>query len=293
MAELAVADAEADREDSMKIAVASGKGGTGKTTVAVSLALSWDSAVTFADCDVEEPNSQIFLKPEITGSRQFSLQIPAIDEEKCNYCGKCREICRFNAITIFGKTIMSFPDMCHSCGGCFLVCDQGAIREAKRTVGTVEWGMAKEMAFFQGRLRVGEAMSSPLIKEVKKQAKNSQTDLTVLDAPPGTSCPVIKTVRDTNFVFLVAEPTPFGLHDLKLAASTIATLNIPMGVIINKSGLGDNSVENWCRDQGIPVLMKIPFSRAAAEAYATGRPLVELQPELKTGFKRIIEEISQ
>ena len=289
-----MADAGADREeDSMKIAVASGKGGTGKTTVAVSLALSWDSAVTFADCDVEEPNSQIFLKPDITASRQFSLQIPAIDEEKCNYCGKCREICRFNAITIFGKTIMSFPDMCHSCGGCFLVCDQGAIREAKRTVGTVEWGMAKEMAFFQGRLRVGEAMSSPLIKEVKKQAENSQTDLTVLDAPPGTSCPVIKTVRDTNFVVLVAEPTPFGLHDLKLAASTIATLNIPMGVVINKSGLGDNSVENWCKDHGIPVLMNIPFSRAAAEAYATGRPLVELQPELKTGFKRIIEEISQ
>ena len=290
---MAVADVGADRENSMKIAVASGKGGTGKTTVAVSLALSWDSAVTFADCDVEEPNSQIFLKPDITGSRQFSLQIPAIDEEKCNYCGKCREICRFNAITIFGKTIMSFPDMCHSCGGCFLVCDQGAIREAKRTVGTVEWGMAKEMAFFQGRLRVGEAMSSPLIKEVKKQAENSQTDLTVLDAPPGTSCPVIKTVRDTNFVVLVAEPTPFGLHDLKLAAATIATLDIPMGVVINKSGIGDNSVENWCKDQGIPVLMNIPFSRAAAEAYATGRPLVELQPELKTGFKRLIEEISR
>ncbi len=290
---MAVADAGVDGEDSMKIAVASGKGGTGKTTVAVSFALSWDSGVTFADCDVEEPNSHIFLKPDITGSRQFSLQIPAIDEERCNYCGKCREICRFNAITIFGKTIMSFPDMCHSCGGCFLVCDQGAIREAKRIVGTVEWGTAKEMAFFQGRLRIGEAMSSPLIKEVKKQAENSQTDLTVLDAPPGTSCPVIKTVRDTNFVVLVAEPTPFGLHDLKLAAATIATLDIPMGVVINKSGIGDNSVENWCKDQGIPVLMNIPFSRAAAEAYATGRPLVELQPELKTGFKRLIEEISR
>ncbi len=288
-----MADAGADREDSMKIAIASGKGGTGKTTVAVSLALSHDSPVTFADCDVEEPNSHIFLEPDITGSRVFSLQIPDIDEERCNYCGKCREICRFNAITIFGKTIMSFPDMCHSCGGCFLVCDQGAIREKERAVGTVEWGRTKGIEFFQGRLRVGEAMSSPLIKEVKKQAEGRQTDLTILDAPPGTSCPVIKTVRDTDFVILVAEPTPFGLHDLKLASSTIATLGIPMGVVVNKSGIGDRAVENWCRDQGMPILMNIPFSRAAAEAYATGRPLVELQRELKTDFKKLIEGISR
>ena len=278
----------------MKIAVASGKGGTGKTTVAVCLALSSRQPVTFVDCDVEEPNSHIFLRPEIEGSRKFHLPVPGIDENRCSYCGKCRDICRFNAITVFGKTIMTFPDMCHSCGGCFLVCEQDAVLEERRNIGVIEWGKAGEIDFFQGKLRIGEAMSSPLIKEVKKEAlSEKRKGLTILDAPPGTSCPVIKTVRDTDFVILVTEPTPFGLHDLKLAASTISTLGIPMGVVINKSGVGDHGVENWCRDQGLPVLMNIPFSREAARAYAKGIPIVEAGHGLKEKFNELIEEISR
>ncbi len=275
----------------MKIAIASGKGGTGKTTVAVSLALSLQGPVTFADCDVEEPNAHIFLRPEISETREFSLSVPKIDEKKCNFCGKCKEICQFNAITLFGKTIMAFPDMCHSCKGCFLVCDQGAITESKRTVGFVESGKANQIGFVQGRLRVGEAMSSPLIKEIKKEAEKMESQWLILDAPPGTSCPVIKTVRHTDFAILVAEPTPFGLHDLNLAASTISKLGIDIGVIINKSGLGDVGIEKWCKDQGLPVLMKIPFSREAAWAYAKGTPLVNIQPELMTEFRQLAERI--
>lgn len=276
----------------MKIAVASGKGGTGKTTVSVSLSLSCQGSVAYTDCDVEEPNGHIFLNPSIDGSSTYSMPVPIIDEKKCNFCGKCKEICRFNAITIFGKTIMTFPDMCHSCGGCFLVCDNEAISENKRDIGVVEWGKAKHIDFFQGRLRVGEAMSSPLIKQVKKKAQEQDYDWLILDAPPGTSCPVIKSVRDSDFVILVTEPTPFGLHDLKLAAATISRLGLPMGVIINKWGIGDDSVKNWCTDQGLPILMTIPFSKAAAEAYASGQPLVQLQPELRQDFKKLAEGIS-
>ncbi len=277
----------------MKIAIASGKGGTGKTTVAVSLALSCEGSVAYADCDVEEPNGHIFLNPSIKGSSRFSLPIPVIQEENCNFCGKCKEICRFNAITIFGRTIMTFPEMCHSCGGCFLVCDQGAILEDKRTIGFVEWGNTDQIDFFQGRLRVGEAMASPLIKQVKKKAMEKEYDWLMLDAPPGTSCPVIKTVRDTDFVILVTEPTPFGLHDLKLAARTIFKLGLPVGVIVNKWGIGDEAVKDWCAKQGLPILMTIPFSRKVAEAYATGQALVQVQPELKKNFQRLLEELTK
>ncbi|NPA95608.1 MAG: (4Fe-4S)-binding protein [Thermodesulfobacteria bacterium] len=277
----------------MKIAVASGKGGTGKTTVAVSIALSAKGPVSFVDCDVEEPNSHIFLKPKITGSREIHLTIPEIDQSRCDFCGKCRDICSFNAITIFGQTIMTFPDMCHSCGGCFLVCDKGAITEGSRSLGVIEWGDTGNIKFFHGKLRVGEAMSSPLIKETKKEAELWETPLSVFDAPPGTSCPVIKTVRDADYVILVAESTPFGLHDLQLAAATILKLGLPTGVIINKAGLGDDSVAKWCKEQGLPLLMEIPFSRKAAEAYATGQPLVTFMPELKPKFQEILEGISQ
>ncbi len=278
----------------MKIAIASGKGGTGKTTIAVSLALSARERVTFVDCDVEEPNSHIFLNPTLEKSSEFHLTVPQIDESKCNFCGKCREICRFNAITIFGKTIMTFPDMCHSCGGCFLVCDQGAIKRAKRCLGLIEWGHAdSNIEFFHGRLRVGEAMSSPLIKETKRIADTSKAPVTIFDAPPGTSCPVIKTVRDSDYVILVAEPTPFGLHDLQLAVATIRQLGIPMGVVINKSGLGDDSVSTWCKDQNLPILLEVPFSKDAARAYAMGLPLVAFQPEAKENFQKLLEDISK
>ncbi len=273
----------------MKIAVASGKGGTGKTTVSVSLALASRKPVTFVDCDVEEPNAHIFLKPEISGSETFFLIVPQVIEDKCTYCGKCRDICQFNAITVFGHTIMAFADMCHSCGGCFLVCDEKALREAKREIGRVEWGTSGEIKVFQATLRVGEAMASPLIKAVKKRAEHS--DLVIFDAPPGTSCPVINTVRDADYVLLVTEPTPFGLHDLKLAAAVMKELHVPFGVILNKAGIGFDKVNSWCRENNIPLHMEIPFDRDVASAYARGIPVIDAVDGLRKQFESLLEEL--
>jgi len=275
----------------MKIAIASGKGGTGKTTISVSLALASSKPVTFVDCDVEEPNAHIFLKPEISGSERFYLTVPEVDEEKCNYCGKCRDICQFNAITVFGHTIMAFPDMCHSCGGCFLVCEEKALKEAKREIGKVEWGMSGPIKVFQAALRVGEAMASPLIKVVKKKAADS--DLVIFDAPPGTSCPVINTVRDADYVLLVTEPTPFGLHDLKLAAAVMKELKLPYGVILNKAGIGFDKVNEWCEDNNIPLHMEIPFDRNLASAYSRGIPILEAMDGLKEQFSDLLKELEK
>ena len=277
----------------MKIAVASGKGGTGKTSVAVALTLSLKGDVTFIDCDVEEPNAHIFINPEITSKRDFYLEVPEIDEKRCNFCGKCKEICRFNAIVSFKRTIMAFKDMCHSCGGCFLVCDQKAISPGKRLVGEILHGNGKGIDFFMGRLRVGEAMSSPLIKELKREALSKKNGFFVLDAPPGTSCPVIKTVRDVDYVILVTEPTPFGLYDLSLAVKTIRELSIPMGVVINKAGLGiDDEIRNWCRKNQLRVLMEIPFSREVASSYSKGQSLVHADEGLRESFLKLVKEIS-
>jgi len=275
----------------MKIAVASGKGGTGKTTVSVSLALASKKSVTYVDCDVEEPNAHIFLRPRITGSEKFFLTVPEVIEDKCTYCGKCRDICQFNAITVFGHTIMAFADMCHSCGGCFLVCEEKALKEGRREIGTVEWGMSGDINVFQAALRVGEAMASPLIKVVKKKAGSN--DLVIFDAPPGTSCPVINTVRDADYVLLVTEPTPFGLHDLKLAAAVMKELKLPFGVILNKAGIGFDKVNRWCSEQGIPLHMQIPFDREIASAYARGIPLVNAVDGLRQGFENLLEELEK
>ncbi len=281
----------------MKIAIASGKGGTGKTTVAVSLALtaadSGAGAVQYLDCDVEEPNGHIFLKPQISWSREFTLEIPDVNEDKCTYCGKCREICRFNAITVLGKTIMAFPDLCHSCGGCFLVCPEDAIESGSRTLGVVEKGNAGNVGFVHGRLRVGEAMAPPLIGAVKAEADQEQDSLVLLDAPPGTSCPVIETVKDADYTVLVTEPTPFGLHDLKLAVGMLRKLDRPFGVIINRAGLGFEDLEQWCGSEQIDVMLKIPFDRKIAEGYASGTPLVETVPALKDAFKSILQDVER
>ncbi len=275
----------------MKLAVASGKGGTGKTTVAVSLALCAEGRVQYLDCDVEEPNGHLFLRPEIEETVKCTVKVPQINEDKCTYCGACRDICRFNAITVFGKTIMAFPELCHSCRGCFLVCEEEAIDETERKVGVVEKGKAGKVDFCHGKLRIGEAMSPPLIKAVKKQA--NATGLVVVDAPPGTTCPVIATVKDADFVLLVTEPTPFGLNDLKLAVGVLRQLDIPCAVIINRYGIGDDRVEKWCKDEGIDIKMKIPFDRKIAEGYAKGEPLVESRPDLRADFEQLIEEIQQ
>lgn len=278
----------------MKIAVASGKGGTGKTTVATSLALSSPlKDIMFLDCDVEAPNSHIFLEPGLESDYQVFLKVPRIIEEKCTFCGRCREICRFNAITIFGKTIMSFPDMCHSCGGCFRVCEYDAITGEKRLIGTVQKGKLNHQAvkwFVSGTLRVGEAMAVPLIEAVKKEAACSKGPV-ILDAPPGTSCPVVSTVKDADFCLLVTEPTPFGLHDLKIAVEVTRKLGRRFGVAINKAGLGDNRVKEWCEAENIPVMLEIPFSKEIAKGYAEGTPLSEINMDMKRIFSDLLRDI--
>jgi MinD superfamily P-loop ATPase len=291
----------------MKLVVASGKGGTGKTTVAAALALSASGSdtiegpVTFVDCDVEEPNGHIFLKPSFTHDPDpVTAVVPRVREERCNYCGACRDICRFNAITVLGNTILAFPDMCHSCKGCFLVCEQKALDEDKRLLGHIKRGVAGsvdndsrgDILFYSGELRVGEAMSSPLIKALKKRVKDTP-GLVIYDAPPGTSCPVIKTMAGADFVLLVTEPTPFGLHDLKLCAEVVEILDIPFGVVINRAGVGFDEVEKWCREKGVPILMEIPFDRKIASAYAQGRAVIEAMPGLEGSFISMIHEIEQ
>ena len=275
----------------MQLAVASGKGGTGKTTISTSLALCGQGEVQFLDCDVEEPNGHIFLHPQLTKSYVHKVTIPRIITEQCSYCGKCRNICRFNAITMFGQTIMAFSELCHSCLGCFLVCEDEAMVRDSREIGVLEQGQAGDIDFVHGRIRVGEAMAVPLIKEVKKRAW--QHDLVIIDAPPGTSCPFVEAVSGVDYVLLVTEPTPFGFHDLKLAVQVLRSFAKPCGVIINRSDLGDDRVEKWCQVENIPVLMKIPFDRAIAEGYAHGDTLIESRPDMRQPLQHLLEELVQ
>ncbi len=274
----------------MQIAVASGKGGTGKTTLSTSLALCGTGTVQYLDCDVEEPNGHIFLNPQLTESETVYLTIPEIIEENCTACGKCRDICKFNAIGQFGKTVMTFPDLCHSCLGCFLVCEENALLKKKREIGVMEKGMAGDIIFTHGRMRVGEAMAIPLLQAVKKTA--DPHNLAILDAPPGTSCPFVETAIDSDYVILITEPTPFGHHDLKLAAKALDNLGKPYGVIINRSDIGDDRVEKWCAQQQVPLLLKIPFSKAIAKGYAHGTPMITTLPELREPLTQILRKIT-
>jgi MinD superfamily P-loop ATPase len=274
----------------MQIAVASGKGGTGKTTISTSLALSADRDVQYLDCDVEEPNGHIFLKPKLSSSEICSVVVPKLDESRCTACGKCKDICRYNAIVQFGKSVMTFPEMCHSCLGCFRVCEDDALLEDKRKIGLLESGMAGAIHFVHGRVRIGEAMGVPLLKAVKK--KMDPDKLVIIDAPPGTSCPFVESISGVDYVILVTEPTPFGLHDLKLAATVVKNFKIPCGVIINRSDLGDHRVQHFCEDEAIPVLLEIPFQRIIAEGYARGTNLVETVPELRNEFRDMLTKLS-
>ena len=224
----------------MIISVASGKGGTGKTTVATNLAVSVGKNVQILDCDVEEPNAHLFIRPEITQTRTITMPVPQVDMDKCTLCGKCSEICQFKAIVILGETVLPFHEMCHSCGGCFEVCPEKAITETTRDLGILEIGHKNGIEFIHGKLRVGEAMSPPLIKAVRSHTKPDT--LTIIDAPPGTSCPVIASMRGADFILLVTEPTPFGLHDLKLAVGAVKIKGIPAGLVINRSDMGDDKV---------------------------------------------------
>jgi len=275
----------------MIISVASGKGGTGKTTIATSLAQSIDADVQILDCDVEEPNAHLFIRPEILDEREVTVPVPVVDEDMCSRCGRCAEICEFKAIVVIGETVLTFPELCHGCGGCLEVCPENAITEGKRQVGVLETGSKDGMEFVHGRLRVGEAMSPPLIRKVREKGNPQRT--IIIDAPPGTSCPVIASIKGTDFVLLVTEPTPFGLHDLKLAVEAVKILGIPRGLVINRADIGDNNVKEYAEQEGIPILMEIPFEREIAEAYSTGITIVEAKPEWAGRFRELYQNIQK
>ncbi|RJR51070.1 MAG: (4Fe-4S)-binding protein [Desulfobacteraceae bacterium] len=273
----------------MIISVASGKGGTGKTTVATNLAAALGSGVQLLDCDVEEPNSHLFIQPHMEGVRTVTTPVPQVDTTKCTLCGKCGEICQYKAIVIIAGTILTFQELCHSCGGCMEVCPEKAITESGRELGVVEFGHRNGLEFVHGRLRVGEAMSPPLIRKVREYTVPRMR--TIIDAPPGTSCPVIATMKGADFVLMVTEPTPFGLHDLKLAVGATRILGIPCGLVINRSDIGDDRARSYAEHENIPVLMEIPFDRRIAEAYSMGQMIVEVMPEWKERFRTLYDRI--
>ena len=272
------------------ISIASGKGGTGKTTVATSLALSINNSVQLLDCDVEEPNAHIFLKPKIQHSKAVSIPVPKIDESKCSFCGKCSEVCAYNAIAVLKDKVLTFPQLCHGCGGCSLLCPQKAITETDKEIGVVEVGDSHNLQFAHGRLNIGEAMSPPLIRAVKEYVNPTRT--TIIDIPPGTSCPVIEAIKGSNFCILVTEPTPFGLNDLILAVEVLRKIKIPFGVVINRSDIGDDKVDDYCKKENIAILMKIPFKKEIALAYSKGIPIVEELPEYKKEFAKLYKKVT-
>lgn len=273
----------------MIISVASGKGGTGKTTIATNLAHSLEKNVTLLDCDVEEPNSHLFLNPQIEKSESIFTPIPKIDEDKCTFCNKCVDICRYNAITIISKTILTFSELCHSCGGCMAVCPEGAVTEQGRELGKLERGRSNGIDFVHGRSRVGEAMSPPLINKVRSYIDPDR--INIIDAPPGTSCPVIAAIKNTDFVVMVTEPTPFGMHDLKLGVGAVKLIGIPCGLVINRSDIGTDDVKKYAEKENIPILLEIPFDRKIAETYSNGELIVDKMPEYKDKFTALYRQI--
>jgi len=275
----------------MIISIASGKGGTGKTTVATNLAVSLGPDVQILDCDVEEPNAHLFIQPVIEEAETIFTPVPEVDLEKCNLCGKCQEICQFKAIVVIGDTLLPFHELCHSCGGCMEVCPEKAITEVGRELGEIERGHKGSLEFVHGRLRIGEAMSPPLIRKVRGYTRPGK--LTIIDAPPGTSCPVIAAMKGADFVLLVTEPTPFGLHDLKLAVGAVNLLGIPCGLVINRSDMGDDRVRTYAEKEDVPILMEIPFDRRIAEAYSRGDMIVNAMPEWKEKFQGLYDRIKE
>jgi len=274
----------------MIISIASGKGGTGKTTIVTNLALSLGK-VQVIDCDVEEPNANIFFNAEIKESEDITVEIPDIDKEKCNYCGKCSEFCAYNALAVVPSDVLVFPELCHSCGGCKIVCPQNAINWKKKPVGKIEHGVTNGVDFYHGLLNVGEIQAVPVIKKLKKKIDKEKN--VIIDAPPGTSCPVIESITGSDYCILVTEPTPFGLHDLKLAIAVVRHLYIPFGVIINRDGVGDKKVEMYCQAEKIPIFMKIPHSEEIAKLYSDGIPFVKKLPEWHEKFTELFRNIQE
>jgi len=275
----------------MIVSVASGKGGTGKTLVATSLALSLSDnyEVQLLDCDVEEPNANILLHLAVNQSQPVYIPIPKVDETKCTYCGKCAEVCAYNAIAVLKEKVLVFPELCHGCGACSYLCPESAITEEGREMGVVERGNSGNLELIQGKINVGEAMAPPVIREVKKYI--DPANIVIIDVPPGTSCPVVEAVEGSDFCLLVTEPTPFGLNDLSLAVEVVRKLDISCGVVINRVGIGGEEVERYCHREGIPVLLRIPLDRNIAMLYSQGIPLIEGMPRRREDFLKLFQDI--
>lgn len=280
----------------MQIAVASGKGGTGKTTIATSLALSLAklAKVRYFDCDVEAPNGHIFLKPVFDQISPAVILIPQIQPEKCTACGHCVEVCQFHALAKVGKTILVFPQLCHGCGSCTWNCPENAIIEVPNPIGTLERGMAREnIAFLRGQLTISEPMATPIIRQLKKMEQPSEEFVDIFDAPPGASCSVVETLQGVDFALLVTEPTPFGLHDLKQMIGIVRDMNIPAGLVINRDGIGDDSLEELIQEEKLPILLRVPFNRLLAEKLAAGQSLVDVMPEYREVLVKLYQEMHE
>ena len=278
----------------MILAVASGKGGTGKTTVSASLASVWPGPTLAVDLDVEEPNLHLFLHPEISGTEKAYMEVPLADESKCTACGACSDICQFKAISLLGDVLITFSEMCHGCGACLEVCPAGALTPDRRELGEVSWGQAGDIGFLMGRLRVGEAMSPPLMRFVRakaaKLAAQSGADM-IVDCPPGVSCPAMNAVMDADTILLVTEPTPFGLYDFRLAHQAFSSMNKPMAAVINRAGLGDDEVRRYCRRHDLPILAEIPFDREVAQAYSQGQVVAQASQAMKVVFEDLAAQV--
>lgn len=272
----------------MKIAVLSGKGGTGKTTVAASLAQVIPGS-QYIDCDVEEPNGFLFLHPDITGSTEVTVLVPEVDQGLCTLCGACARICQFNALAVTKKKVLVFPELCHHCGACILACPPHAISEIKRPIGVME--SDGDGRFLQGRLKIGEPVGVPIISALKQQINPNRT--TILDCSPGASCSVVRSIEGCDYALLVTEPTPFGLHDLKIAVGLVRKMGIPAGVVLNKAGSNDELIRYYCDREKLNILLQIPFSRLIAENYARGILPVRFDPEWKVRFTALFWRIGQ
>jgi len=278
----------------MKIAIASGKGGTGKTTIATNLACSiarTAKVVQYLDCDVEEPNGHIFLKPDIDQTQSVTIGVPEVDNKLCDGCGKCGQLCQYSAIICLKDKPLVFEQLCHSCGGCMLVCPTGAIKEKPKEVGFTDFGSANGVKFGQGRLKIGDIHSPSIIKKVKDNALTEGT--VIIDAPPGTSCPVIEAIKGSDFVLLVTEPTPFGLNDLKLAVGMVRGLKIPFAVVVNRSDPDERMINQYCRDENIDIIFEVVDDRRIAEAYSVGKMIVDVLPEYNKEFTFLYESVSK
>jgi len=277
-----------------EVAIASGKGGTGKTTLATNLAAvlaeeGW--RVTYADCDVEEPNGHLFMEPCLRPPEAVVLPLPIVDSSACDGCGECAEICQFGAIACLGDRARVFPDLCHGCGGCTLVCPQDAISEEPREIGVVEEGTSGGLRFVQGRLAIGQPMSPPVIREVKRRLPS--TGLRIVDAPPGTACPAVQAVRGADLVLLVTEPTPFGLNDLRLAVETLRAMDLPFHVVVNRCDIGDEGVRQYCLCEEISVVLEIPDDRRVAEAYSRGLLAASAVPGYRSRLLNLVARLDE